>query len=136
MFGRSLSVALAATALAASAAYAHHGWAWAEEAVSTLSGTVEGEVYVGNPHATMNVRAESGVWFVELAPPAGTMAAGFVDGVVRAGDQVTIWGHRALDPAERHLKGIRVEHNGQFYDVYPDRVREDLLPLTAPVPAL
>jgi hypothetical protein len=136
MLARSIGAALIGSVLSVSVAAAHHGWAWAEEDVKALTGTVEGEVYVGNPHATMNVRAESGLWFIELAPPTGTMAAGFVDGVVKAGDRVTVWGHRALNPAELHLKGIRVEHNGRFYDVYPDRVQEDLLPLTAPVPML
>lgn len=114
--------------LAASAvpAAAHHGWSWAVEEVSSLTGTIE-EIYLGNPHAVIRVRTEAGeVWEVDLAPPSRTLAAGFDEDAAKVGDTVTLWGNRSRDPAELWMKAIRVEVNGETYDVYPDRV--DQLP--------
>ena len=117
-------VVLAATAasILASNAYAHHGWAWAEEETFTLSGAIE-EVYLGNPHAKLRIRAEDGVWDVDLAPPLRTARAGFDEGAARVGDQVTAIGNRSRDHSQLWMKAVTVEVNGKRYDVYPDRVR-------------
>ena len=114
-------LAAAAASLAASAAYAHHGWAWTEDDPFELTGVVE-DVYIGNPHVTLRVRAEDGVWDVDLAPLAASLRAGFDEGAVKIGDQVTCVGFRSRDHAERHMKAARVIANGKTYDVYPSRV--------------
>ena len=49
-------------------ALAHHGWSWTEDGFFELTGVVE-EVYVGNPHATLDLEVEGETWRVELAPP-------------------------------------------------------------------
>jgi hypothetical protein len=100
-------------------ARAHHGWDWTLEEDFVLEGTVA-EIYLGNPHAALNVMSEGALWTVELAPPSRTRAAGFVEGVAEVGDAVTAYGHRSKDPEERRMKAVRIRVNGVSYDVYPN----------------
>lgn len=111
----------AAATLLAAPAFAHHGWAWTEDEPFELTGTIE-EIYIGNPHVTLKVRAEDGVWDVDLAPLSRTVAAGFDENAAEVGDAVTCVGFRSRDHAERRMKAARVIVNGNTYDVYPDRV--------------
>ena len=113
---RALIAGLAAGALVSTAA-AHHGWAWTEDAPFTLTGIIE-DIYIGNPHVTLKVRAEDGVWDVDLAPLSRTLRAGFDENAAK----VTLLGFRSRDHAERHMKAARVIVNGNTYDVYPDHV--------------
>ncbi len=112
--------AIAAAAFAGSAA-AHHGWAWTVDEQSELTGTIR-EIFIGNPHAVLQVEAEDGTWTVELAPPGRTRAAGFTEEAAKVGDQVTAIGNRSKDPDEKRMKAVRIIVNGKTYDVYPDRV--------------
>jgi len=114
---------LAATTgvLLATAALAHHGWTWAVEEQSELTGTIE-EIFIGNPHAVLTVEAADGAWTVELAPPSRTRAAGFDENAAEVGDEVTVIGHRSADPNEKRMKAVRLVVNGKTYDVYPDRI--------------
>jgi hypothetical protein len=102
-------------------AFAHHGWAWTEDGFFELTGVIR-EIYLGNPHATLDVDVEGEIWRVELAPPGPTSAAGFVEGVASPGDEVTAIGNRSADPNEKRMKAVRVTVGGTTYDVYPDRV--------------
>jgi len=112
---------LAAAALAVpAAAFAHHGWAWTEDEESRLSGTIVSISY-GNPHMHLQVRAENGLWEVDLSPPIVAQGSGFQPGVAKAGDRVSLTGHRARDRAVRAFKGETITVNGKTYDVYPQR---------------
>jgi len=118
-----LSIALA-TMAPALPALAHHGWTWAVDEVSELTGTVKA-VYVGNPHATLDLDVDGVVWHVELAPPGPTMATGFTEQTVKPGDQVTAIGNRSKDPNETRMKAVRISAGGKNYDIYPARVPQD-----------
>ena len=111
----------AALILATTPAFAHHGWAWTENDPFELTGVVE-EVYVGNPHVTLEVRAEDGLWHVDLAPLAATMRAGFDEASAQIGDEVTCVGFRSRDHGQRSMKAARIVVGGRTYDVYPNRV--------------
>jgi hypothetical protein len=119
--GRRTFLAGAAATVLASAAYAHHGWSWAVEEQSELTGTIQ-EIFIGNPHAVLSVEAGDGLWTVELAPPSRTRAAGFDENAATAGDEVTAIGNRSKDPNEKRMKAVRIMVNGKTFDVYPDRV--------------
>ncbi|TIS94594.1 DUF6152 family protein [Mesorhizobium sp.] len=118
---RTVTLASAVILAAATAAYAHHGWSWTQDGFFELRGKITA-IYIGNPHATLDVDAEGEVWRVEMAPPSRTIAAGFTEEVAKVGDEVTAIGHRSLDEAEKRMKASRVIVNGKTYDVYPDRV--------------
>jgi hypothetical protein len=118
---RALIAGVAAGALAAGTASAHHGWAWTEDDPFQLTGVIA-EIYVGNPHVTMKVNAEDGMWDVDMAPLSRSLRAGFDESAAKVGDEVTCVGFRAIDHSERHMKAARVIVNGKTYDVYPNRV--------------
>lgn len=119
---RAILAAIAAAPFLASHATAHHGWAWTSSEPFVLTGTIE-DLYIGNPHAMLRVRAEDGVWEVDLAPLVPTTNAGFVEGVAAPGDDVTAYGYRSADESQRWMKAARIVVNGETYDVYPRRAR-------------
>lgn len=116
-----LAVALAATTIFSLPALAHHGWSWTQDGLFELKGIIA-EIYIGNPHATLDVDVDGDIWRVELAPPARTIAAGFTDEVAKKGDEVTAIGNRSRDQNEKRMKAVRIVVNGNTYDVYSDRV--------------
>ncbi|MER8994742.1 DUF6152 family protein [Mesorhizobium sp. M0678] len=118
---RSITLAAAVILAAATAAYAHHGWSWTQDGFFELKGKIMA-IYIGNPHATLDVDAEGEAWRVEMAPPSRTIAAGFTEEVAKVGDEVTAIGHRSRDESEKRMKAVRVIVGGKTYDVYPDRV--------------
>ena len=110
-----------ALSLTVSAAYAHHGWSWTDGEKFELAGTIQ-EIFIGNPHATLKVEAEDGLWTVELAPPSRTRASGFDENAAKVGDQVTAIGNRSSDHAEKRMKAVQLVVNGKTFDIYPDRI--------------
>ena len=102
-------------------ALAHLGWAWTQDGFFELEGVIS-EVYIGNPHATLDVDVEGEIWRVELAPPSRTVAAGFTEDVAKKGDEVKAIGNRSRDETEKRMKAVRIVVNGKTYDVYPGRV--------------
>lgn len=118
---RSVTLAAAAILAAGTAAYAHHGWSWTEDGFFELRGKITA-IYIGNPHATLDVDAEGEAWRVEMAPPSRTIAAGFTEEVAKVGDEVTAIGNRSVDEKEKRMKAVRIIVGGKTYDVYPDRV--------------
>jgi hypothetical protein len=116
--------AMAVVAALAAPAIAHHGWSWTEDGFFQLEGVVI-DVYVGNPHATIDLDVEGENWRVDLAPPSNTIRAGFTDETVQPGDEVTAIGHRSRDASERRMKAVRVIVGGATYDVYPNRAPEE-----------
>ena len=106
--------------LAAGPTLAHHGWSWTADGMFELEGIIK-EIYIGNPHATLDVDVEGEIWRVELAPPSATMRAGFTEDVAKVGDEVTALGNRSRDETEKRMKAVRVIVNGKTYDVYPSR---------------
>jgi len=99
---------------------AHHGWSWTQSGFFRLEGVITA-VYLGNPHATIDVDVEGETWRVEMAPPSRTVAAGFTEGVAEPGDEVVAIGNRSQDQAELRMKAVRVIVGGRTYDVYPGR---------------
>jgi len=119
LMSRGLTAGLAL--LAAGPALAHHGWSWTEDGFFELTGIIRAISY-GNPHPTLDVDVEGEIWRVELAPPAATQRAGFMEDTAKVGDEITAIGHRSRDEAEKRMKAVRITVNGKTYDVYPNRV--------------
>jgi hypothetical protein len=113
-------LAAALTLALPAAARAHHGWSWTQDEESSLTGIIEA-IALGNPHAQLELRNAEGLWRVDLAPPAATARAGFVEGVAKVGDEAVVTGHRSRDPNELAFKAETITVNGKTYDVYPNR---------------
>jgi hypothetical protein len=113
-------IAAGVALLAAGPTLAHHGWSWTEDGFFELEGVIKA-IYIGNPHATLDVDVEGEIWRVELAPPSATMRAGFTEDAARAGDEVKAIGNRSREDTEKRMKAVRIAVNGKTYDIYPNR---------------
>lgn len=120
-----LGALTAASAISiASLAAAHHGWNWAEDEQSEMTGTIE-SISFAPPHPSLVVEIDGESWDVELGNPNQTQRAGFVEGEAEVGDEITILGHRSLDESELVVKAVRITIDGRNYDLYPDRIQND-----------
>ena len=112
----------AAIALLSVRAFAHHGWDWAEEEQSKLTGTIEA-VSMSPPHPTLRVKAEDGrLWQVDLGNPSKTERSGFTKESAKIGDTVTVLGNRTKEKGKAHMKAVRITIGGKNYDMYPERI--------------
>ena len=89
----------------------------------TLQGTVQ-QVQIAPPHPWLDVRADDGIWRVELGNPSQTKDAGFVEGSAKPGDTVTANGNRDQDPAVQRMKAVQIKVGDKTYDIYPSRIRK------------
>lgn len=73
-------------------AFAHHGWAWAEENQSELKGTIA-EISMAPPHPALRVKDQNGrLWQVDLGNPNQTQRSGFSGDTAKVGDDITVLG--------------------------------------------
>jgi hypothetical protein len=112
----------AVAGMLAGTAIAHHGFSWAETDQIDLKGTIVA-ISFAPPHPAMDVRAQDGVWRVELSNPNQTQRSGFVEGQAKIGDEITATGHRSQDPDEKRMKAVRIVVGGKTFDIYPDRIK-------------
>lgn len=92
--GRAMVVLVAALMLviAAGSAMAHHGWAeYDAEKRATITGTIS-ELHFGNPHVTIVLQTDDGVWNVMLAAPSRLKNRGCTAEMLAVGQSVTIEG--------------------------------------------
>ncbi len=115
---------LTASLLMFSNSSAHHGWAWAQDAQTEMTGTIS-DIYFGFPHPRLIIETTDGQWTVDLGNPRQTEDAGFVEGEAAIGDQVLIRGHRSADDNEKLIKAVRATIDGRQYTFYPQLLRED-----------
>ena len=116
---RSLIVAAAAV-LSHGGARAHHGWDWAEEANSELTGRIVA-VKLGNPHGEVTLDVNGVQWVVEVGQPWRNERAGLKDDMLVKGVTLTVSGHKHRDPAKKVFKAERVFIKDRKFDLYPDR---------------
>ena len=118
------SLAVTGWLLAASLpALAHHGWSWAESDQSEVSGTIR-EIYIGPPHPRLRIDTANGPWTVELGNPTQTQRAGFVEGVAKAGDTVTVLGNKPAEGDEKRIKAVKITVSDKEYVFYPERLKQ------------
>lgn len=119
-----LMLCATAMALFAMQAFAHHGWAWAEEELSELKGTIT-EISMAPPHPALRVKAQDGhLWQVDLGNPNQTQRSGFTGDTAKVGDDITVLGNRTKEPNKAHIKAVRITVGGKQYDMYPERIKE------------
>lgn len=109
-----------ALGIASFPAMAHHGWSWAEEENSELTGVVE-RTSLGNPHGTVTLMVDGETWEIEIGQPWRNERAGLSEQNLFEGAEITVQGHRSKDANERRLKAERVIIDGEVHDLYPGR---------------
>lgn len=117
---RSVAAGLMLVACASGPALAHHGWAWAEDGNSELTGVVAA-VKLGNPHGEVTLDVDGARWVVEVGQPWRNQRAGLQDEMLVKGAKLTVRGHRHADPKRTVFKAERVIVDGKTFDLYPDR---------------
>jgi len=106
-------------------ALAHHGWAWAEEEQSTITGKIQ-SVSMSAPHPTVQVTDAAGAtWQIDLGNPSQTERSGFTAESGKTGDAITVLGNRNRDRARNHMKAVRISVGGRNFDLYPERIKSD-----------
>ena len=101
-------------------AAAHHGWRWAEEGNSEITGKIT-SAKLGNPHGLVMLDVNGEEWTAEVGQPWRNHQAGLMDDMLTAGVTLTIQGHRAADKKLKVIKAERVVIDGKTYNLYPDR---------------
>ena len=115
---------VAAMVLFPTQTFAHHGWSWAEEELSELTGTIS-EISMAPPHPALRVTAEDGrEWQVDLGNPNQTQRSGFTGDTAEEGDDITVLGNRTKEPNKAHMKAVRITVDGKQYDMYPERIKD------------
>jgi hypothetical protein len=115
-------VTLAAAALFSVATFAHHGWSWAEDEQTELMGTIA-SISMSPPHPTLRVKADDGVWQVDLGNPTQTARSGFMEESAKVGDSIVVLGNRSLEKDKKHMKAVRITVREKRYDIYPERIK-------------
>ena len=116
---------IGAAAGASLPALAHHGWNWAEDQQSELSGTVK-SVSMAPPHPSLQVTAADGKqWLIDLANPNQTERSGFTAASAKAGDAIVVLGNRSKDKSQLWMKAVRITVGDKTYDLYPERIKSN-----------
>jgi hypothetical protein len=111
-----------AAALLGVAAFAHHGWSWAEQDQTTLEGTIAA-ISMAPPHPTLRVATDDGEWQVDLGNPNQTARSGFTGESAKVGDPIVVLGNRSLEKDKKHMKAVRITIGGKQFDLYPERIK-------------
>jgi Family of unknown function (DUF6152) len=99
---------------------AHHGWSWAEDGNSELTGVIQA-AKLGNPHGVLTLVVDGAQWTVEVGQPWRNERAGLQDAMLVKGVKLTVAGHKSANPKQRVFKAERVFIDGKKFDLYPDR---------------
>ena len=113
-----------AAALLSFNAFAHHGWSWAEEEQTELTGTIE-SISMSPPHPVLKVKAADGIWQVDLGNPNQTARSGFTGESAKAGDPIVVLGNRSLEKDKKHMKAVRITVRDRQFDMYPERIKKN-----------
>lgn len=117
-----LAPAAMMVAFALPQAMAHHGWAWAEDKQTEITGTILA-INIAPPHPRIDIETDDGVeWRVDLGNPRRTDNANFVEGAASVGQRVVARGHRSLDSDEQLFKAVRITVEGEEFTFYPERI--------------
>jgi hypothetical protein len=107
---------LAALAVAAGPAMAHHGWG-SYDAANPV--TVTGPILTSkfeNPHATITVRSSDKVWTVTLAPTSRMTSRGASAAVVAIGRDVSAFGYPSTVEKDE-MRAERITVDGKTYEM-------------------
>jgi len=112
---RAIAVA-AGLALAAGAAFAHHGWGSYDAAKPfTVAGPIQTSKFE-NPHATIRVRGDDKVWTITLAPTSRMSSRGATAQVIAVGKMVSAYGYPSTATPDE-MRAERITVDGKTYEM-------------------
>jgi len=113
---RKALIIIAGSALAAGAAFAHHGWGSYDAAHPiTVAGPIQTSKFE-NPHATIIVRGDDKVWTVTLAPTTRMSSRGATAQVIAVGKTVSAYGYPSTATPDE-MRAERITIDGKSYEM-------------------
>ena len=107
---------LAAVAMVAGPAAAHHGWGSYDAAHPvTVAGPILTSNYE-NPHATVTVRDSNKVWTVTLAPTSRMASRGATAAVIAVGKSISAYGYPSTAQKDE-MRAERITIDGKTYEM-------------------
>ncbi|VVN24204.1 hypothetical protein PS862_03143 [Pseudomonas fluorescens] len=98
--------------LAATAAFAHHGWSEYDSSKSLeLNGTIEESGY-SHPHGFVRLKTADKTWTVVLAPPSRMENRGLTRDMLSVGNEATVVGYQNRNKPEE-LRAERITVGGK-----------------------
>jgi hypothetical protein len=107
---------LAALAIFAAPAAAHHGWGSYDAAHPV---TVAGPVLTSkfeNPHVTITVRGSDKTWTITLAPTSRMVSRGAVATLVAVGKNISVYGYPSTVQKDE-MRAERITVDGKTYEM-------------------
>ncbi len=117
-------LALALCLALAPLASAHHGWGWASDEFTELTGEIV-DVRLGNPHGEVDIEVDGEVWTIEVGQPWRNERSGLKEELLDVGSEFSALGHVSNREDERLLKAVRVTTSEGHHDLYPGRIPDD-----------
>ncbi|WP_290649245.1 DUF6152 family protein [Aquisalimonas sp.] len=99
----------------------HHGWGWASDEITELTGEIV-DVRLGNPHGEVDIDVGGETWTVEVGQPWRNERSGLTAELLEFGNEIKALGHVSNREGEQLLKAVRVTTREGHHDLYPDRV--------------
>jgi Family of unknown function (DUF6152) len=107
---------LAALAIVAGPALAHHGWGSYDAAHPvTISGPIVTSKFE-NPHVTVSVRGSDKTWTVTLAPTSRMVSRGASAAVVAVGKTISAYGYPSTAEKDE-MRAERITVDGKTYEM-------------------
>ena len=116
MIARPFALGLAAAALAAGAALAHHGWGSYDAASKFTITSPVAHLMWQNPHVHVHMTHEGATWEAVLAPPFRMEARGLSPSLIKAGTPVQVEGYPSTQTA-REMRAERIIVAGKTYEL-------------------
>ena len=102
--------------LAASAAFAHHGWSeYDADKTLNLKGTIE-EASYANPHGHVRLKTADKTWSVILAPPSRMENRGLTREMLTVGTQAEVIGYPNRNKPDE-LRAERISIGGKTVEL-------------------
>ncbi len=117
----SVVIVLVSAMVLALPALAHHGWGWAMDEITEITGEVV-DVRLGNPHGEVTLDVDGDTWVVEVGQPWRNERAGLTSELLSTGRVITAVGNRSAKEGERLLKAVRIVIDGKNHDLYEGRI--------------
>ncbi len=116
---RGVAIALAASLVAASAAFAHHGWSdYDASKTLNLTGVIQESQY-SNPHGVIRLKVEGEegkTWLCILAPTSRMTNRGLTAEMLKVGTKATVVGYPHRERAEE-MRAERITVEGKTVEL-------------------
>jgi hypothetical protein len=107
---------LTAALLAATPAFAHHGWSGYDNSKPVKLAGIVTEVSYTYPHATIKLDVDGKIWLAVLAPPSRMSSRGISGSDIKTGNLAGVEGFVSRDDGAE-MRAERITLEGKTYEL-------------------